>query len=176
MAGLMLNGSMIQGLVYNGNPVSAMFNGQWVWPTAEPTPVYPTYEKAILKIYKTTDNDPAVIMNMKINGESISCPAVLYSGKRYGWGDWTNVDNGVLDNCCKNTSPLGQIQGTEINLCFSGFPSSGWQSISWESYQYYQPTGNITAEMWGSANNFQRCMGSGTFTMSPGQTYNINLA
>lgn len=38
MAGLMINGSMIQGLVYNGNPVSAMYNGQLIWPTAEPTP------------------------------------------------------------------------------------------------------------------------------------------
>ena len=43
MAGLMINGSMIQGLVYNGNPVSAMYNGQLIWPTAEPTPSLPAY-------------------------------------------------------------------------------------------------------------------------------------
>lgn len=38
MAGLMLNGSMIQGLVFNGNPVSAMYNGQLVWPKDTPVP------------------------------------------------------------------------------------------------------------------------------------------
>lgn len=36
MAGMMVNGSSIQGIYYNGQPCSAMYNGEVVWPTAQP--------------------------------------------------------------------------------------------------------------------------------------------
>lgn len=36
MAGMMVNGYSIQGIYYNGQPCSAMYNGEVVWPTAQP--------------------------------------------------------------------------------------------------------------------------------------------
>ena len=38
MAGIILNGSVIKGLILNGSPVTAMLNGVKVFPTGEPAP------------------------------------------------------------------------------------------------------------------------------------------
>lgn len=38
MAGIILNGSVIKGLILNGSPVTAMMNGVKVFPTGEPGP------------------------------------------------------------------------------------------------------------------------------------------
>lgn len=56
MAGLMINGSMIQGLVYNGNPVSAMYNGQFVWPIDTPAPG-PSFSTVTIGNQVWTDDD-----------------------------------------------------------------------------------------------------------------------
>lgn len=43
MAGIILNGSVIKGLILNGSPVTAMLNGVKVFPTEEPSGPLPAY-------------------------------------------------------------------------------------------------------------------------------------
>lgn len=172
MAGLMLNGSMIQGLVYNGNPVSAMYNGQLIWPTASPLP---TYEKAYLVIgWNNNESEGMNFAGLSANGVSTPYTSVCFSGQYYD-GNWRTIETGQMDRLCNTTASQSEWC-TSAKFYFSGTPSSGWKSISFKTDQYYQPTGTVIAQVWGSAGNFQRMMGSGTFSMNTNSTYTIQLA
>ena len=170
MAGLMLNGSMIQGLVYNGNPVSAMYNGQLIWPTASPLP---TYERAYL-VVAWSNNDNLTFAGMSANSAAAPFDSVCYAGQYYN-GSWNPINSTDMETICNTTASKSEYC-TSAKFYFSGTPSSGWKSISWKTDMYYQPIGTVTAQVWGSAGNFQRMMGSGTFSMNTNSTYTIQLA
>lgn len=178
MAGLMLNGSMIQGLVYNGNPVSAMYNGQLIWPTASPLP---TYEKAYLVI-NWDKYSPLSFAGMSANGEAAPFDSVCYAGERFSYSSdawspsWIPINSTDMETICNTTDSVDVSLEHSAKFYFSGNPSSGWKSISWKTTPYYQSTGNVTAQVWGSASNFQRIMGSGTFVINSDTTYTIQLA
>ena len=173
MAGLMLNGSMIQGLVYNGNPVSAMYNGQLIWPTASPLP---TYERAYLVMGWNKVDNWTFGAGFSANSAYAPWPSVVFSGQYYQDGAWHTIENKTLSGICNQTDYNASTYGNSAKFFFSGTPSSGWKSIAWQTNPYWQPTGAVTAEVWGSAGNFQRCMGSATFNIAAGQTHIINLA
>ena len=173
MAGLMLNGSMIQGLVYNGNPVSAMYNGQLIWPTASPLP---TYERAYLIIgWNNGSNEGMNFAGLSANGESAPYTSVCFSGQYFNENSWRTIDASQMDRICNTTASQSEWCSS-AKFYFSGTPSSGWKSISFKTDQYYQPVGAITVQVWGSAGNFQRCMGSGTYSMNTNTTYTVNLS
>lgn len=177
MAGLMLNGSMIQGLVYNGNPVSAMYNGQMIWPTEEPTPVLPSYPIGYLRLYRSGSENQFSMSQLSINDSLATYSSVLYKGRYYGWGSWNNTDKDVLSKCVTGQpSQPASMNCISAEFYFSGEPSSGWRSVSWKTGTYYEPGYTWTAEFWGSADNFQRCLGSAVYTFQTGKTYTINLA
>lgn len=146
MAGLMINGSMIQGLVYNGNPVSAMYNGQFVWPTdVPPSPPTPTVAYYILRFANTNTsyegNGNIRWYGLTFDGVSVTnngAKPTIVSAKDYehnaGLKTWTNNNiNALIAN--SDTGDTFQHMGKQldIKMNLNRTPST----IQFYPYQWY---------------------------------------
>ena len=172
MPGLMIDGSMAKGLMLNGRQVSAMINGVLVWPTASPIKQY----ERVRMIIGWNKSDNMGFDGMWLNGFRADFPDDCYAGQYYN-GSWSPINSTEMSAICRE----GQGTAGTAFYCqsarfdFSGNQPSGWRNIAWTTQQYYQPTGTVTAEVWGKNGNLETLLGSGTYSIGPSATYTVNL-
>lgn len=91
MAGIILNGSVIKGLILNGSPVTAMLNGVKVFPTEEPTP-------STTILYQNSNNIFNQTVYTKVDWNSHNFILIQRSLQYSGSNGTTIIDKSGLSN------------------------------------------------------------------------------
>lgn len=141
MAGIILNGMNIKDLMLNGRTVSAMLNGELVWPVATPTPV-PSFDGYIIQMKWNPVKDENITVNgLWVDGSRIST-SDIYDAKY-------NV--GGTDNQMSQEDIASAINS---NKSFYARSVEFWVDrnditrIDWKTNQYYQPAGEWLLNVW----------------------------
>lgn len=124
MAGIILNGSVIKGLILNGSPVTAMLNGVKVFPTEEPGPTG-------VVLYSNTDAKTSGSFSTGAISTNYNYIAIKFNFKYITNSDvnnymyWqTNSDSHIIW--------IGHAQGYGVRNLHKLFRSS---SSSWNAFQ-----------------------------------------
>lgn len=168
MAGLVFNENKLKGLVYNGRPVTAVFNGQVVYPLG-----YDYYRLEIGWQYYSK-NDNITVQGLSANGSMLTSPQVP-SGrhKTYQDGLWTDMTTGEISKARGAGTDAATFYAHQCQFDISGMKPT---SISWKAGQYYAPEGAITACVYGIRNgNATQLTAMPSANQAANTTYTINL-
>ena len=171
MAGLVFNSNKLKGLVYNGQPITAVFNGQVVWPTKI---VYDYYRLEVgWEHYSTNDN--LTFQGMSGNGSMLTSPQVP-SGrhKTYQDGLWTDMTTGEISNARGAGSDAASFYSHQCQFDISGV--NDLSAVKWKTGQYYAPNGAITACVYGIKNGNATVLASmPSANQAANTTYTVTL-
>ena len=141
MAGLILNGLNIKDLLLNGRSVSAMFNGELVWPTASPTPV-PSFDGYIIQMKWNPVKDENITVNgLWIDGSRISTSDIYDAKYNYGGTDNQMSQEDIASAI--NSSKSFYARSVEFWV-----DRNDITRIDWKTNQYYQPEGEWLLNVW----------------------------